>query len=117
MDGEYTLSSAAYHQDDNQPRKSNKGVDTVSPFLSVVPQHIICPTHHATFLSYSISLMTADSIELTTRYVDSLNHYFNNISDDRLLAMAVNPLLATRGFDEMIALVGDEEGEKINEGA
>ena len=61
--------------------------------------------------------MTADSIELTTRYVDSLNHYFNNISDDRLLAMAVNPLLATRGFDEMIALVGDEEGEKIKERA
>ena len=61
--------------------------------------------------------MTTDSIELTTRYVDSLNHNFNNISDDRVFTVSVNPLLATRGFDEMIALVGDEEGEKIKERA
>ena len=61
--------------------------------------------------------MTSDPIELTNRYVDSLSHYFNNISEDRLLAMSVNPLLGTRGFDEMIALVGDEEGKKIKERA
>ena len=57
--------------------------------------------------------MTSDYIELTTRYVDSLSHYFSNISDNRLLAMSVNPLLEAGGFDEIIALVGDKEGEKI----
>ena len=115
MDSKYTLPSAAYHQDDNQPRKINRGEYTVSPFSSVVPQYIIFLTCQANFLSFSISLMT--SIELTLIYVDSLINHFNNISDDRLLAMSVNPLQATRGFDEMIALVGDKEGEKIKERA
>ena len=59
--------------------------------------------------------MTPESIQLTKRYVDSYTEYFNDISDNRLLVMSVNPLLVTHGFDEIIALLGDKEGNKIKE--
>ena len=43
--------------------------------------------------------------------MDSLKEYFSEVHDDRLLAMAVNPLLATRGFEDVIALMDNEDDE------
>ena len=59
--------------------------------------------------------MSTDSRELTSRYVNSYDEYFTNIHDDRLLAMSINPLLATRGLDDIIALLGDEHGTRFKE--
>ena len=66
---------------------------------------------------FYIRLMTDSSIELVKRYVKSYEAYFDHFSHDRLLAMAVNPLLVTQGFEDMIALMGDGSGNKIVETA
>ena len=57
-------------------------------------------------------MMTPNSIELIGKCVKSFNEYFNKIPDDRLLAMAVNPLLCTEGFSYIIGLL-DEKGEVL----
>ncbi len=44
-------------------------------------------------------LMTADSIELVKKVNKSFKEYFKKIPDDRLLAMAINPLLVSHGFE------------------
>ena len=62
---------------------------------------------------YFIIMMTTDSIELKQRYVNGYKEYFEDFHPDQLLAMAVNPLLATRGFKDMIALMGKRAGEKL----
>ena len=54
--------------------------------------------------------MTADSIELVQRVIRSLDEYFREVSNDRLLAMIMNPLLAIHGFDDIAVLEGEEEG-------
>ena len=59
-------------------------------------------------------LMTEASRELVKRHVEAINEYFGKISDNRLLALAVNPVLATHGCVEIIALrTEDGDGEEI----
>jgi hypothetical protein len=53
-------------------------------------------------------MMNDDAIELTERYVSSLEEYFGNVPDDRLLAMIMNPLLATCGFKDLTVLLEDK---------
>ena len=60
-------------------------------------------------------LTTPDSIELTKRYVASFKEYFDDIPADRLRAMSVNPLLVTRGFEDIFALLGESDGKKLME--
>ena len=55
--------------------------------------------------------MTDDSITLIGRYVVSYNEYFTTLRNDRILAMAVNPLLATPGCQDMLALMGHIKGQ------
>lgn len=62
-------------------------------------------------------MMTLDSIELKDRYIRSIDEYFNQVNDDRLLAMIVNPLLATKGFQEVIALSDEGVGDQLLERA
>ena len=52
--------------------------------------------------------MTAHSIELIRRLCDSYDEYFPKITDDRLLAMTVNPVMATKGFDDIVKLLADD---------
>ena len=54
-------------------------------------------------------MMNPDAIELTKRYLSSLDEYFGNVPEDRLLAMIMNPLLATCGFKDLTVLL-EEEG-------
>ena len=61
----------------------------------------------------SCSLMTSASRSLVQRHRKSLNEYFEEIPDDRLLAMAVNPFLATRGCKDILAIKGQVEGGKL----
>ena len=61
----------------------------------------------------SHSLMTSASRSLVQRHRKSLNEYFEEIPDDRLLAMAVNPFLATRGCKDILAIKGQVEGGKL----
>ena len=49
--------------------------------------------------------MTSDSIKLIERYESSLGEYFGKVTDDRLVAMSINPLLATLGFEDITALL------------
>ena len=59
-------------------------------------------------------LMTEASRGLVKRHVVAINEYFQKISDDCLLALAVNPVLATHGCVEIIALrTEDGDGEEI----
>ena len=53
--------------------------------------------------------MDNDAIELVQKYVDSLDEYFENVPDDRLLAMSMNPVLVTRWFKD-IEVIMKEEG-------
>ena len=59
-------------------------------------------------------MMAADSIELVQRCRDSFKEYFEDMPDDCLLAFAVNPLLVTLGFTDIIELLNNGEGEKLN---
>lgn len=52
--------------------------------------------------------MHEHAIELAARHVESFDEYFAQIPGDRLLAMMVHPLLATRGFADIIKLLDDE---------
>ncbi len=53
--------------------------------------------------------MSEHAAELRKRYVRAYNEYFNDIPDARLLAMIINPLLATHGFDEIEFLLDDQD--------
>ena len=58
--------------------------------------------------------MTNHSVELVKRVINSYKEYFKEIPDDRLLAMAVNPVMATKGFGDVVALLdADGAGEKL----
>ena len=57
--------------------------------------------------------MTQDSITLVGRYVDSYKEYFTVLRNDRILAMVVNTLLATRGCEDMKALMGKAKGDEF----
>ena len=54
-------------------------------------------------------MMNVDVIELTERYLSSLEEYFGNVPDDRLLAMIIHPFLATYGFKDRTVLL-EEKG-------
>ena len=51
-------------------------------------------------------LMTEASRGLVKRHVVAINEYFGKISDDCLLALAVNPVLATDGCVEILLIIG-----------
>lgn len=53
-----------------------------------------------------------DSIQLIKRYASGLEHYFGKVSNDRLVAMLVNPLLATYGCSDISALL-EQEGDDL----
>jgi DNA-binding IscR family transcriptional regulator len=59
-------------------------------------------------------LMLLSSIELVGLYVSSFEEYFGNgkLNPDRLAAMALHPMFATKGFESLCVLrpVGDEPG-------
>ena len=44
-------------------------------------------------------------VELTRKYVSTLNKYFEDFSDKKFLAMVMNALLATRRFKDIQALM------------
>ena len=56
--------------------------------------------------------MSEDSITLCQRFVDGINAYFEDFSDHRLLAMAINPLLATLGAQDILLYLGKNNGNK-----
>ena len=58
--------------------------------------------------------MTEASRGLVKRHVVAINESFGKISEYGLLALAINPVLATHGCVEIIALrTEDGDGEKI----
>ena len=58
--------------------------------------------------------MTHHSVELIQRVIESYDEYFEKIPDDRLLAIATNPLMATKGFDDIVMLLAEGgEGGKL----
>lgn len=63
--------------------------------------------------SVNNSMMEIASSQLIKRYVKSYEEYFTHIPDDRLLAMAINPILANRGCEDIKALLGDDEGQQL----
>ena len=71
----------------------------------------------SSYLQLHPRMMTADSIQLVQRCRNSFEEYFKEIPDDRLIAFAVNPLLATLGFADIIELLDNGEGEKLKERA
>ena len=57
--------------------------------------------------------MSDDSQELVSRFISSMDEYFKDIPVDRLLAFAINPVLAKFGSVEIEALLGDTEGPAL----
>ena len=60
--------------------------------------------------------MSFASIKLVDRCVASYEEYFKKVHGDRLLAMIVNPWLATQGFNDLI-LVQEDDGRQLFEHA
>ena len=58
-------------------------------------------------------MMTAHSIELIRRLCYSYDEYFPKVTDDRLLAMTVNPVMATKGFDDIVKLLADDGSGEV----
>ena len=68
---------------------------------------------HSYFFNYTSHThrkLDDHAIKLIKRYKNSLEEYFGDVTDDRLLAFAVNPILATEGCDDIQVLLGEEEG-------
>ena len=61
-------------------------------------------------------MLSSTTIELISRVRKSFNEYFNEIPDDHLHALAINPLLITCGCADIIALKG-EAGMRLVERA
>ena len=53
--------------------------------------------------------MSNHAKELRERYVEAFEEYFAEVPNNRVLAMVINPLLATYGFDEMEFWTNDED--------
>ena len=60
--------------------------------------------------------MNEHSIKLIEKYADALVEHFGDITDDRLLAFAVNSLLATEGIDDVEVML-EQEGVELKERA
>lgn len=60
-----------------------------------------------------LPMMTDESIVLISKYQQAFKEYFDQFSDMRLLALGVNPLLATEGFKDIKALLGKEGKDLI----
>ena len=57
--------------------------------------------------------MTQNSITPVGRYVDSHKEYLTVLCSDRILAVVVNPLLATHGCEDIKALMGKANGDEF----
>lgn len=59
--------------------------------------------------------MTNDSITLCERFVEGIDEYFGNdgFSEHRLLAFAINPVLATLGAQDIILYLGNNDGSDL----
>ena len=57
--------------------------------------------------------MTTHSTKLIQKLCDSYEEYFPKVPDDRLLAMAVNPLMSTMGFDDVVKLLEDDGSGEV----
>ena len=77
---------------------------------------IVSTCHCLALLKLTLSLlllfchrvMTAHSTELIQRVCDAYDNYYPKINDDHLLAMTVNPVMATKGFDDVVKLLEDD---------
>ena len=61
-------------------------------------------------------MMNIDAIQLTKRYHSSFMEYFKNVPDDWLLTMMMNLLLETYGFNNIVAILGDEGTKFVQRG-
>ena len=63
------------------------------------------------------SILSSTTIELISKCRKSFKEYVQEIPDNRLLSLAINPLLATRGCKDIIALKDDAAGKRLVERA
>ena len=62
----------------------------------------------------SVPMLSPSSIQLITRFIERMEGYFDEIHEDRLLSLVINPLLATFGCNEIkILLPQNGEGKKL----
>jgi hypothetical protein len=59
-------------------------------------------------------MMSPDTCTLLSKIGKSFDEYFEQIPDDRLLAMSVNPFLASVGFEDISGLLDDDGIELKN---
>ena len=81
---------------------------------------IVFKCHHLALLKLILPvsifchrMMAAHSIELIRRLCDNYDEYFPKVQDDRRLAMTVNPVMATKGFDDIVKLLADDGSGEV----
>lgn len=65
------------------------------------------------FTHMNHSMLNKDAIELARRHEEAYNEYFGKIPEESLLAFMLNPLLITNGSEEIVALMGADNGNEI----
>ena len=99
-------------EDDYQSSKTSNGRDPMSLLVCFLLYHLFLFSSFESLFPNS-RLMSSESIKLAKRHLDSLKEYFGDVHDDRLLSMAVNPLLATHGSKEVVAMNEEEGGQLV----
>ena len=65
------------------------------------------------YVRFFCRMLSADSIELRRRCLDSFREYFNDMADDRILAMSLNPVLLDLGLSDLEMLWDDQPGKFV----
>ena len=61
----------------------------------------------------NFSMLNKDAIELARRHEEAYNEYFGKIPEESLLAFMLSPLLVTNKNEEIVALMGSDNGNEI----